>query len=102
MQRESVARAARPEPERAGGADERLGDFVHRAVAANGDHPTITREHGVARELSGVTRAFRRDEVRMLDVRGNEIADRAREARPLPGVPGIRIEEIGSASCGER
>ena len=54
MQREAVARAAGDEREGGRSVEEGLGDFVHRAVAANGDDGRAAGQRGVAGEVRGM------------------------------------------------
>lgn len=51
---EAVAGAAGDEAERGGRADERGGDFVHRAIAADGDHDLAAVGEGFGGEGAGV------------------------------------------------
>ncbi len=72
MAREAVAGAARDEGERGGRVDEGAGDFVHRAIASDGDDDIAAARDGVAGEFGGVARVLRGDDSRVQTVSGDE------------------------------
>jgi len=78
---EPVARAAGNERERGRGADERLCDLVHRAVAADRDHPGAVVVDRGERQLGGMTRRLGGNEVGVEPVPCDEGVNRRHQAR---------------------
>ena len=58
---EAVAGSGRNQAERGRGSDERSGDFVHGAIAADSDHPFDAGGDGLASEGGGVADVFGED-----------------------------------------
>lgn len=63
MAAQSVARTAGDEAKNAIRTDERAGDFVHRAVAADGYDQLAAVDEGLPREIAGMTGARRLNDV---------------------------------------
>ena len=64
MATESVAGSAGDQTERRRAADERRGDFVHRAVTANCDNKIAALGLGALRQIAGMAGVFGQDDAR--------------------------------------
>lgn len=93
MATEAVAGATRDEAEEGGGIDERGGDLVERAVAADGDHQAAAIVHGATREFDGVSRAFRGHDVGVEIAFADESAGALDDVRVPRVVPGAGVED---------
>ena len=90
---EAVARAAGDEAEDGISADERGGDFVHRAVATDGDDQLATLGEGLRGELGRVPRALGRDDGGVEPLRGNEALRPSEEMGIAAIGAGVGIED---------
>ena len=91
---EAVARAAGNERECGRRVDERLGDLVHGAVAADGDDALATGLHAVTGEDGGVTGAFGRVKFGVERLAANEVAQQRQQpgAARMPARDGVEDE----------
>ena len=90
---EAVAGAGGHNGQGGGGADERLGDFVHRAVSADRDHPVATVVERRPGQLGGVAGARGENEIGVEPVDGDEFPDGGYEPGTAAVPAGTGIED---------
>ena len=93
MQGEAIAGTAGHQREGGRRVDQRLGDLVHRAIAADGDDMRAASRDRLAAELRGMPRTLGHGDLGVEAVGGDEVADIGGEIGPTSIASGGGIDD---------